>query len=156
MPNINDRLNELGITLPVAPKPVAAYVPAVQTGSLVFVSGQVPISDGVLSSAGPVPSAVDLDAAIAAARLCGLNALAVLSAHLDGDLNRVRRIVRLGVFVASDATFHDQPKVANGASELMQDVFGDAGLHVRAAVGSVSLPLGATVEVELVAEVAGS
>ena len=156
MPNINDRLNELGITLPVPPRPVAAYVPAVQTGSLVFISGQVPIADGVLSSVGPVPSAVDLDAAAAAARLCGLNALAVLSAHLDGDLNRVRRIVRLGVFVASDPDFHDQPVVANGASELMQDVFGDAGLHVRAAVGSVSLPLGATVEVELVAEVAGS
>jgi len=154
MSRINDRLNELGITLPEAPNPVAAYVPAARAGSLVFVSGQVPFSDGVLTATGPVPSVVDLDAATAAARLCGLNALAVLSAHLDGDLDRVRRIVRLGVFVASDATFHDQPKVANGASELMQDVFGAAGLHARAAVGSISLPMGATVEVELVAEVA--
>jgi enamine deaminase RidA (YjgF/YER057c/UK114 family) len=154
MSSINDRLNELGITLPQAPKPVAAYVPAVQAGSLVFISGQVPMVDGVLSSVGPVPSASNLDAAVAAARNCGLNALAVLADHLGGDLDRVQRIVRLGVFVASDAGFHDQPTVANGASELMQAVFGDAGLHARAAVGSVSLPLGASVEVELVAEVA--
>lgn len=154
MSSINDRLNELGITLPQAPKPVAAYVPAVQTGSLVFISGQVPMVDGVLSSVGPVPSEAKLDTAVAAARNCGLNALAVLAEHLGGDLDRVQRIVRLGVFVASDAGFHDQPTVANGASELMHAVFGDAGLHARAAVGSVSLPLGASVEVELVAEVA--
>jgi len=147
------RLESLGIALPEAPKPVAAYVPSVQSGALVYISGQVPISDGALLATGPVPSQVSLEQAVAAARQCGINALAVLSAHLDGDLDRVRRIVRMGVFVASDAGFTDQPLVANGASELMIEVFGDAGRHARAAVGSVALPLDASVEVELVAEV---
>ena len=147
------RLESLGIALPEAPKPVAAYVPSVQSGALVYISGQVPISDGALLATGPVPSQVSLEQAVAAARQCGINALAVLSAHLDGDLDRDRRIVRMGVFVASDAGFTDQPLVANGASELMIEVFGDAGRHARAAVGSVALPLDASVEVELVAEV---
>lgn len=147
------RLESLGITLPEAPKPVAAYVPSVQSGDLVYISGQVPFSDGALLATGPVPSQVSVDQAVAAARQCGINALAVLSAHLEGNLDRVRRLVRIGVFVASDAGFTDQPLVANGASELMIEVFGDAGRHARAAVGSVALPLGASVEVELVAEV---
>jgi len=153
MSSIATRLDELGITLPEAPAPVAAYVPAVQTGSLVFISGQVPMVEGSLAFTGSVPSAVSVEEATHAARLCAINALAVLSAHLDGELDRIQRIVRLGVFVASDSGFHDQPKVANGASELMQDVFGDAGRHARAAVGSIALPLGATVEVELIAHV---
>jgi len=147
------RLESLGIALPEAPRPVAAYVPSVQTGDLVYISGQVPFSDGALLATGPVPSQVSVDQAVAAARQCGINALAVLSAHLEGNLDRVRRIVRIGVFVASDAGFTDQPLVANGASELMIEVFGDAGRHARAAVGSVALPLGASVEVELVVEV---
>lgn len=153
MGRITDRLEELGISLPEAPKPVAAYVPAVQSGSLVFISGQIPLSGGTLLASGPVPSSVDLEQATAAARQCAVNALAVLSDHLDGDLDRVEQVVRLGVFVASDPGFTDQPKVANGASELMQDVFGDAGRHARAAVGSVSLPIGATVEVEMLVQV---
>ena len=153
MGRITDRLEELGISLPEAPKPVAAYVPAVQSGSLVFISGQIPLSGGTLLASGPVPCSVDLQQATAAARQCAVNALAVLSDHLDGDLDRVEQVVRLGVFVASDPGFTDQPKVANGASELMQDVFGDAGRHARAAVGSVSLPIGATVEVEMLVQV---
>ena len=153
MMSIAERLAELEISLPEAPSPVAAYVPAVQTGSLVFVSGQVPMVEGNLVCTGSVPSVVSPAEATVAARQCAINALAVLSAHLGGDLDRIQRIVRLGVFVASDTGFHDQPKIANGASELLQDVFGDAGRHARAAVGSIALPLGATVEVELIAEV---
>ena len=153
MGSIQSRLDALGIRLPDAPSPVAAYVPAVRTGSLVFISGQVPLSEGHILAIGPVPSKVSLEEATQAARQCGINALAVLSDALDGDLDRVQQIVRLGVFVASDPGFTDQPKVANGASELMQDVFGDAGRHARAAVGSVSLPLDVTVEVEMVVEV---
>ena len=102
---------------------------------------------------GPIPSSVSIEDAQKAARQCVLNALAVLEDTLDGDLDRVKQIVRLGVFVASDPGFTDQPKVANGASELLQDIFADAGRHARAAVGSVSLPLGSTVEVEMLVEV---
>ncbi|MDZ4830597.1 MAG: RidA family protein [Phycisphaerae bacterium] len=153
MTQIAARLAELSITLPVAPKPVAAYVPAVRTGNLIFVSGQLPMASGQLLATGPVPSRTSLDAANAAARQCGLNALAILADQLGGDLDRVERIVRLGVFVCSDLGFTDQPKVANGASELFQQVFGEKGRHARAAVGSIALPLGASVEVELIAEV---
>ena len=147
------RLVDLGLTLPDAPKPVAAYLPSVQAGVLVFVSGQLPFRDGHLIATGPVPSRVSLEQAQEAARQCVLNALAVLAEAVQGDLDRVRRIVRLGVFVASDPTFTDQPQVANGASELLQDIFGDLGRHARAAVGAVALPLGATVEVEMIAQV---
>ena len=153
MSTVEKRLEEAGVTLPEAPKPVAAYVPAVKVGNLVFVSGQVPLREGELVAKGPVPSVVDPAAAAAAARQCVINALAVLAAALDGDLDRVRRIVRLGVFVASDPGFDGQPQVANGASELLIEIFGDAGRHARAAVGSVGLPLGATVEVDLIADV---
>ena len=148
-----ERLTDLGLTLPEAPKPVAAYVPSVRTGNLLYISGQLPFRDGQLIAIGPVPSAVSIEQAQEAARQCVLNALAVLAEAVGGDLDRVRRIVRLGVFVASDPTFTDQPKVANGASELLQDIFGDLGRHARAAVGSVALPLGASVEVEMIAEV---
>ena len=103
---------------------------------------------------GAVPSVISIETATAAARQCCLNALAVLAAELNGDLDRVRRIVRVGVFVASDPGFTDQPVVANGASELLGQIFGEAGRHARAAVGSVALPLNATVEVEMIAEVA--
>ena len=150
---VTQRLADAGVTLPVAPRPVAAYVPFVRTGDLVFVSGQIPLRDGALTATGPVPSKATVEAATAAARQCVINALAVLADAMDGDLDRVKRIVRLGVFVASDAGFEGQPTVANGASELLLEVFGDAGRHARAAVGSVGLPLGATVEVELIAQV---
>ena len=148
-------LESEGLTLPEAPKPVAAYVPWVRSGDLVFVSGQIPIRDGHIHAKGTIPSATSLEEAQDAARTCFLNGLAVLSSALDGDLGRVRRIVRLGVFVASDPGFTDQPKVANGASELAVAVFGDDGRHARAAVGSIALPLNSSVEVELIAEVSG-
>lgn len=147
------RLAELGITLPQPPKPVATYIPAVRTGSLVYISGQVPFRDGQVICIGPVPSAVSLETARDAARQCCLNALSILQEQCQGDLSRVRRIVRLGVFVCSDPGFTEQPKVANGASELLVDIFGEIGRHARAAVGSVALPLGATVEVEMIAEI---
>lgn len=156
MSSIKDRLADLGIELPAAPKPVAAYVPAVRSHhdeSLVFVSGQIPMVDGALRVTGTVPSQVDLEAAKDAARQCVINGLAVLSDMLDGDLDRVRRIIRVGVFVASDPGFTDQPIVANGASQLLQEVFGANGQHARAAVGSIGLPLGAPVEVEMIAAV---
>ncbi|MEE2718555.1 MAG: RidA family protein [Planctomycetota bacterium] len=153
MPRIDARLDELGIRLPDAPKPVAAYVPSVHAQGLIFVSGQIPLKEGSLMATGTVPSETAVDQAVSAARQCAINALAVLKSSLEGDLDRVKRIVRIGVFVASDPGFTDQPLVANGASELMLEVFGDAGRHARAAVGSVALPLNASVEVELVAQV---
>lgn len=152
MSRIHDRLKALRIELPEAPKPVAAYIPSVQAGQLVYVSGQVPFSEGSLLATGSVPSKTSVDQAIAAARQCGINALAVLNNHLEGDLDRISRVVRLGIFVASDPGFTDQPLVANGASELMLEVFGEDGRHARAAVGSVALPLDATVEVEVIVE----
>jgi enamine deaminase RidA (YjgF/YER057c/UK114 family) len=153
MDTIEQRLQDLGLTLPQAPKPVAAYVPAVRTGPLIFVSGQVPLADGKLLASGPVPSRVSVVQAQAAARQCVLNGLAVLQQVAGVNLDDIRRIVRLGAFVCSDAGFTDQPKVANGASELLVEIFGDRGRHARVAVGSIALPLGATVEIEMLVEV---
>ena len=148
-----DRIAELGLTLPPPPKPVAAYIPAVRTGNLLYVSGQIPIREGNLVSTGPVPSRASIEQAVEAARQCTLNALAVVAGELNGHLDRVSRIVRVGVFVCSDPEFNDQPIVANGASELIGEIFGDVGQHARAAVGSVALPLSATVELEMIVEV---
>ena len=153
MSSVANRLKELGIALPAAPKPVAAYVPAVRTGNLVFVSGQLPFANGALLATGPVPSKVGLEPAQAAARQCVLNGLAILSEMLGGNLERVERIVRIGVFVQSDTGYGDQPKVANGASELLQQIFGERGRHARAAVGTNALPLDASVEIEFLVEV---
>jgi enamine deaminase RidA (YjgF/YER057c/UK114 family) len=153
MVTVAQRLKDLKISLPQAPKPVAAYVPAVRAGHLVFVSGQIPMLDGKLLAFGPVPSVVSVVQAQQAARQCVLNGLAVLEQVVAVDLESVRHIVRLGVFVCSDAGFTEQPKVANGASELLVDIFGDRGKHARAAVGSIALPLGATVEVDMVVDV---
>ncbi len=145
---VESRLAELGIKLPDPPTPVASYVPAVKSGNLLFVSGQLPGRDGKLLSTGPVPSAASVEAAVQAARQCAINLLAIVGHEIGGDWSRLVRVVRLGVFVASDDTFTEQPRVANGASELMQAVLGEAGRHARAAVGVNTLPLGATVEVE--------
>jgi enamine deaminase RidA (YjgF/YER057c/UK114 family) len=147
----SSRLKALGLSLPPAPKPVAAYIPFVRTGNLVFVSGQLPMKEGVLAK-GSLPGQVSIEEGAQAARQAALNGLAVL-ADAAGGIDRVRRIVRVGVFVCSEPGFIDQPKVANGASELLQQVFGEAGRHARAAVGNIALPLGACVEVELIAEV---
>jgi enamine deaminase RidA (YjgF/YER057c/UK114 family) len=153
MPSILSRLNDLGLTLPAPPKPVAAYVPFVRAGNLVFISGQVPLVEGKVRWTGAVPSAVGIDEARAAARQCALNALAILSDALGGELDRVNQIVRLGAWVCSDPGFTEQPRVANGASELLVEIFGERGRHARAAVGAIALPLGATVELEVLAEV---
>jgi enamine deaminase RidA (YjgF/YER057c/UK114 family) len=147
-----NRLKVLGLTLPPAPKPVAAYVPFVRTGNLIFVSGQLPFQDGKLIATGSVPTTTSIEAATAAARQAALNGLAVL-ADAAGGLDRIRKIIRVGVFVCSDVGFTEQPKVANGASEFLQQIFGEAGRHARAAVGNIALPLGASVEVELLAEI---
>lgn len=147
------RLSELGLTLPPAPRPVAAYIPVVvvEKSGLVFVSGQVPVKDGSLIAAGIVPAAVSVEQAQACARQCVLNALAHLQASL-GSIDRVRRVVKLGVFVACDHGFTEQPKVANGASELLVSIFGEEGRHARSAVGVPALPLGAPVEVDFIFE----
>ncbi len=153
--DVLERLRELGLTLPAVARPVAAYVPTVTAGELVHVSGQLPLVDGKLTCQGSVPSAVSVEQAQLAARQCALNALAALGEAIGGDWSRLRRIVRIGVFVASDAGFADQPKVANGASELLAAVLGDRGRHARAAVGAAALPLGAPVEVEMLAQITG-
>ncbi|MCC6926136.1 RidA family protein [Novosphingobium sp.] len=149
--SIEARLAELGIVLPEAAAPVAAYVPVVVAGGLAHVSGQVSFVDGALFK-GRLGEDVSLEQGIAAARGCGLMILAQLKAAL-GSLDRVERVVKLGCFVNSSAHFTDQPKVANGASELMVAVFGDAGKHARAAVGVPSLPLGVAVEVDAIVAV---
>jgi enamine deaminase RidA (YjgF/YER057c/UK114 family) len=146
--SIEHRLAELGIELPAAAAPVAAYVPVVVTGDLAHVSGQLPFIGGQLVT-GRLGEGVSLEQGAAAARACGLMILAQLKAAL-GSLDRVERIVKLGAFVNSTVDFTDQPKVANGASELMAEVFGDAGKHARSAVGVPVLPLGAAVEVDAV------
>jgi enamine deaminase RidA (YjgF/YER057c/UK114 family) len=145
-------LKRLGIVLPPVSAPVAAYVPTKRVGNLLYVSGQIPFREGKLLAMGPVPSTVSLEDAKAAARQCVLNGLAAVRAAV-GSLDHVVQIVRVGAFVASDDGFTDQPKVANGASELLVEIFGEAGRHARAAVGVNVLPLGASVEVELLVEV---
>jgi enamine deaminase RidA (YjgF/YER057c/UK114 family) len=149
--SIQARLEELGIELPAAAAPVAAYVPVVVTGNLAHVSGQLPFVGGQLVT-GRLGEDVSLEEGTAAARACGLMILAQLQAAL-GSLDRVARIVKLGAFVNSAPDFTDQPKVANGASELMTEAFGEAGKHARSAVGVPVLPLGAAVEVDAIVEV---
>ncbi len=145
------RLQALGITLPQAAAPIASYVPAVEHGGLLHLSGQLPFEDGVVMT-GRLGEDRDLQFGQRAARACGIMVLAQIAKAL-GSLDRVERIVRLGVFVASDSRFTDQPKVANGASDLMEQVFGEAGRHARSAVGVPVLPLGAAVEVDAVVAV---
>ena len=151
--SVESRLDELGITLPQAAAPVAAYVPVVVQNGLAHVSGQLPFIDGQLVT-GRLGEDVSLEAGTAAARACGLMILAQLKAAL-GSLDRVERIVKLGAFINSTGDFTDQPKVANGASELMAAVFGDIGKHARSAVGVPVLPLGAAVEIDAVVAVKG-
>jgi len=150
------RLAELGIVLPEVAPPVAAYVPAVVTGSYVYTSGQLPFIDGALPATGKVGEGsglVSADDAKGYARACALNALAAVRAEL-GSLDRITRVVKLVGFVASDPSFTGQPGVVNGASEVLGEIFGDAGRHARSAVGVAVLPLDAPVEVELVVEFA--
>ena len=149
---IESRLAELGITLPQATAPVANYVPWVRTGSQVFVSGQVSNGpDGFIK--GKLGDDMSVEQGAAAARACALSLIAQLKAACDGDLDRLVRVVKLVGFVNSTADFTDQPKVINGASDLMVEVFGDAGRHARSAVSAASLPLGVAVEIEAIFEV---
>ena len=150
--SISDRMNELGIELPRAPAPVGAYVPYVISGSLMFISGQVPIRDGKMIHEGKVPLDVTVEQGQECAALCFLNAIAQAKAAL-GDLDQVERIVRMTGYVAVAADFTDQPLVVNGASNLAVDIFGDQGKHARVAVGVAELPLGAPVELEVILEV---
>jgi len=147
-----ERLAEMGLAVPEVAKPVASYIPAVRSGSHVFTSGQLPMRDGQLITTGKVGGEVTAEEALECARQCALNALAAVRAEV-GELSHVKRIVKAVVFVASTPDFTGQPGVANGASELLGEVFGDAGRHARSAVGVPVLPLDAPVEVELVVEV---
>jgi enamine deaminase RidA (YjgF/YER057c/UK114 family) len=150
---IEARLEKLGISLPPAPAAVASYVPYVRTGDLVFVAGQIPISGGDIVCRGAVGAEVSVEDGAAAARLCALNIIAQVRAACDGELDRVVRCVRLGGYVNAAPGFVDHPKVVNGASELIVEVFGEAGRHARIAVGAASLPLGVAVEIDAVFEV---
>lgn len=153
MAHPEERLAELGLSVPDVAKPVAVYVPAVRSGHHVFTSGQLPMRSGELMMTGKVGGDVSLTEAVECAQQCGLNAIAAVKAEL-GDLAKVARIVKVVCFVASTPDFTSQPQVANGVSELLGTVFGDAGIHARSAVGVPVLPLDAPVEVELVVEVA--
>jgi len=152
--NIEARLAKLGVELPNAAAPAGAYVPFVKSGTLVFVAGQVTLWNGDLRYKGRLGDDMSVDDGYAAARLCGLNLIAQVREACGGNLDRVMRVVRLGGFVQSTADFVDQPKVINGASDLMVEIFGDAGRHSRAAVGTISLPLGVSVEVDGIFEIA--
>jgi enamine deaminase RidA (YjgF/YER057c/UK114 family) len=146
------RLAQLGITLPPAPAPVAAYIPFRRSGNLLYISGQIPMREGKLIAQGSLPGEVSPDIGRECARQCVLNGLAVARAAL-GSLDAIRQIIRVGCFVASQPAYYDQPRIANAASELLVEIFGERGKHARAAVGSIALPLGAPVEVEFLFEV---
>jgi enamine deaminase RidA (YjgF/YER057c/UK114 family) len=146
---LSERLAELQITLPALSGPFGAYVPAKRVGNLIFVSGQLPMKDGQLLTRGAVPSKCSLEQAQIAAKQCVINALAAVTAII-GSVDVIKGVVRVGAFISSDNGFTEQPRVANGASEFLLQLFGDAGKHVRAAVGVNTLPLDASVEIEFV------
>jgi enamine deaminase RidA (YjgF/YER057c/UK114 family) len=152
MGKVESRINELKLSLPDALKPVAAYIPAKQTGNLVFTAGQLPMVSGELISKGLLGQDVEVDEANKAARICTLNALAAIKGVI-GDLDRIKQIVRVVGYVASVPTFTQQPAVVNGASELLLEIFGENGKHARSAVGMAVLPLNASVEIELTVEI---
>ena len=152
MGKVESRINELKLSLPDVPKPVASYIPAKLTGNLVFTAGQLPMLNGELISKGLLGQDVEIEEANKAARICTLNALAAIKGVI-GDLDRIKQIVRVVGYVASVPTFTQQPAVVNGASELLLEVFGENGKHARSAVGMAVLPLNASVEIELTVEV---
>lgn len=149
---VQNRLKELGVTLPTPAAPAANYVPFVLSGSQLYISGQLPTKDGAMIK-GCLGKDISIEQAQEAAKLCAINILAQVNAALSGDLDRVVRCIRLGGFVASAPDFYDQSKIVNGASDFMVAALGDAGKHARAAVGVVALPFGVAVEVEAVFEV---
>ncbi|MFQ5352591.1 MAG: RidA family protein [Candidatus Binatia bacterium] len=148
----SERLTELGLTLPVVAAPVGSYVPAIQTGSHILTSGQLPFRDGAVVYTGKVPRETTVEDAMKGAEIAAINAVAA-AAHQAGGIDAIRRVIRVAVFVNSSPGFTEQPKVANGASDLLAKMFGDAGKHVRAAIGVSELPLNAAVELELTVEV---
>ena len=149
---IEEKIKELGLELPEVAKPLAAYIPAKQVGNLVMTSGQVPLVKGVINYAGKVGSDLTEEEGQKAAQICALNCLAAIKGVI-GNLDKIVEVVKLTVFVASAETFSSQPKVANGASELIGKIFGESGKHVRSAVGVTSLPLNASVEIEMTVRV---
>jgi enamine deaminase RidA (YjgF/YER057c/UK114 family) len=149
---IEEKIRKLGFELPEAPKPVAAYIPAVRAGSLVYTAGQVAIVKGELKYKGKIGKSLKLEDGQKAAEICALNCLAAIKGAI-GELNLIKRIVKLTVFVNSADGFTEQPKVANGASELLVEIFGEKGKHARSAVGVDELPLNAAVEIEMIVEV---
>jgi enamine deaminase RidA (YjgF/YER057c/UK114 family) len=151
--DVATKLEELGWALPAAAQPVGAYVPAVRTGNLLYVSGQLPIWSGKLIAEGKVPTEINIELARKAAAQCAVNGLAIVAGELGGNWDRLVRVVRMGVFVQCEVGFHDQAKVANGASELLQAIFGEAGKHARVTVGVNALPLNAAVEAEFLFEI---
>lgn len=152
MSRIESKLQAMGLTLPPTAKPLAAYVPAMRTGNLVFTSGQIAMEAGQLKHKGRLGAEVGIEQGYECARICAINCLSALKAEI-GDLDKVVRVVKVTGFVASAVGFTDQPKVINGASELLVEVFGEAGKHARAAVGVAELPLGTPTEVEMIVEV---
>jgi enamine deaminase RidA (YjgF/YER057c/UK114 family) len=150
---IDEKIEQLGIVLTDSPKPLGSYVPCVQSGYLVFLSGVLPLRDGKLTRTGKVGENVTLDEAHEDARQIVINAISILKAYL-GELDKIQRCVKVNGFVSSAADFYDQPKVLNGASDLLFEIFGEAGRHARAAVGVYALPLNAPVEIDFVFEVA--
>lgn len=149
----NHRINELGIVLPQVATPAGAYVPAVVSGNLVFTAGQIPLVDGKLAATGKVGKDLTAEQAREIARICALNAVAAVKSVI-GDLDRVKKVVKVVGFVSSDPSFSQQPAVVNGASEILEQIFGEKGIHARSAVGVAVLPLDAPVEVELIVEFA--
>ncbi|MDA0339297.1 MAG: RidA family protein [Proteobacteria bacterium] len=149
---IDQRLEELDIVLPKPPKPIASYVPFTTSGKLIFISGQVPLGAEGLMYRGKIGGDLTLEDGQQAARLCALNILAQVQTALDGDLDRVTQIIRLGGFVNATDDFTDQPLVINGASDLMVEIFGDSGRHARTAVGTNTLPVGVSVEIDAIVE----
>ena len=147
-----DKLKENEIILPTPPNPAGSYIPVVLTGNLAFVSGQIPIKDGNLKFTGKVPDEQSIETAQDAAKLCIINALAHLNAHL-GTLDNITKIVRISGFVNSNPSFIEQPKIINAASDLLFEIFGESGKHSRIAVGVSSLPLNSTVEIDMIVEV---
>jgi enamine deaminase RidA (YjgF/YER057c/UK114 family) len=149
---IKEKLESLNITLPIPPKPAGAYIPVVKTGNIAYVSGQIPIKDGRVAYKGKVPSTQSLEQAQEAAKLCVINALAQLKLEL-GDLEKISKIIRVSGFVNSEPDFTDQPKVINAASNLLFKIFGEKGQHSRIAIGVASLPLDATIEIDMIVEI---
>ncbi len=149
---IEQKLNDLGIEIHEAPKPLASYIPATKVGNLVFTAGQIPLKDGALVYEGKVGSDITVEEGVKAAALCTINCLSVIKSEI-GSLDNIKKIVKVTVFVNSAEGFTDQPKVANGASDLLVSVFGDSGKHVRSAVGVSELPIDSSVEIEMIVEV---